>query len=516
MPFHPEASLEKSPYLLFSGEEQYFIFPGPGGELMLQRGSGAAWDEPRLLVPRVEKYCAALDSSRLPHLVFTDRGSFYHLVLAPEREEQAPTLFYRDESKECGHFLLAGDRRGGLHFICLAIDPAAKRWWLLHHRYSGSAWEEPRVIDFGSGTSQNYGELAVDARDCLHLAYRVEGAGQAGLYYRSFDPESDNWSKALPLSDSAAVDCPSIAVDRQQNLHLLWRGRLDGRYYVYYRFMGGPEWKRSRWRPETAISPGLEEPPFPFICHQAGGLFIQWLEGRTLRRYRFAGDQWERTAPQHFENPLLLRSSALSHEGSPLSHWILVESGGAAAGAPLSSLLQLAEEDLESDFHKLRRYSDRLIGRISHLSTAKDKLEKEVQEKKKEILLLSQQSERAMRQLRQELEGKDAELKKLREDFNGIVESMKQKIEQGSRQREAERKRYLEELQGLRKERRQMEKILQEKEKTIARLEAQLREQQYQMERLREENEMLTAKAAERWSLKKLWERIALHKKPLA
>ena len=61
-----------------------------------------------------------------------------------------------------------------------------------------------------------------------------------------------------------------------------------------------------------------------------------------------------------------------------------------------------------------------------------------------------------------------------------------------------------------------MEKILQEKEKTIARLEAQLREQQYQMERLREENEMLTAKAAERWSLKKLWERIALHKKPLA
>jgi septal ring factor EnvC (AmiA/AmiB activator) len=91
---------------------------------------------------------------------------------------------------------------------------------------------------------------------------------------------------------------------------------------------------------------------------------------------------------------------------------------------------------------------------------------------------------------------------------------MKQKIEQGSRQREAERKRYLEELQELKKERRQIEKIMQEKEKTISRLEARIREQHYRIEKLSEENEMLLAKTAEGWSIKKFWERIALHKKP--
>jgi len=514
MPFYPDERLQECPCWLVSGDQQHLIFSGSGGELMLQRGTGGVWDEPRRLAQRGEKYCAALDSNRLPHLVIMDRGSFYHLILAPEQEEKPPALFYRDESKECCHFLLTGDRKGALHFICLALDSAAKGWWLLHHRFSGSSWEEPRVIDFGSGTLKNYGDLAVDARHCLHLSYRIAGAGQAGLYYRYFDPESGYWSKAFPLSASSAVDYPSIAVDEKQNLHVLWRTFLEGKYYIYYRFMGGPGWKTGGWRPETAISPGLAEPPFPYISYHSGDLFIEWLEGGTLRRYRFSDDQWERTSPLHFENPLLIRSNSFSLEGSPLNYWILVEGGGTAAGAPLSSFLPAAEDNLDGDFNRLHRYSDKLIGRISDLSTAKERLEREVKKRSKEMLLFSQQSERTMRQLRKSLDDKDAEIKKIQEDFDRIIGNMKQKIEQGSRQREAERKRYLEELQELKKERRQIEKILQEKEKTISRLEARIREQHYRIEKLSEENEMLLAKTAEGWSIKKFWERIALHKKP--
>ena len=515
MPFYlQERSFQEAPYLLASTGKQYLINPGPAGKLLLQMGTGSAWDEPRPLSQRGERYCAALDTNRLPHLIIMDRGNFYHLTSAPEQEKESASLFYREESKQCSHFLMTGERRGALHFICLAVDPSAERWWLLHHRYSGRSWEEPRVIDFGSGASENYGDLAVDARDCLHLVYRIAGAGQAGLYYRYFDPESGHWSKALPLSTSPAVDYPSIAVDQEQNLHVLWRTIHEGKYYICYRFMGGPGWKAGGWKPETVISPGMAEAPFPFISYQFGELLIAWLESGTLWRYRFSGDQWERIEPQRFEKPLLIRSSSFSPEGSPLNYWILVEGSGTAAGAPLSGLLPAADDNLDSDFNRLHRYSGKLIGRISDLSTAKVRLEGEVKTRSKEMLLFSQQSEKNMRLMRKNLDDKDAELKKLQENFDQIIRTMKQKIEQGSQTREAERRRYLDELQELKKERRQIENILQQKEKTISGLEARIREQQYWIEKFREENETLLAKTEESWSLKKLWERISLHKKP--
>ncbi len=510
MPFHlQESSFLEAPYLLASTGKQYLINPGPGGKLLLQRGTGSAWDEPRPLSQPGERYCAALDRNRLPHLAVMDRGNFYHLFLSPEQEKETAVLFYREESKEGSHFLMTG-----LHFICLAVDPSAERWWLLHHRYFGGSWEEPRVIDFGSGASENYGDLAVDARDSLHLVYRIAGSGQAGLYYRYFDPENSHWSKAIPLTASSPVDYPSIAVDQEQNLHVLWRTLLEGKYYICYRFKGGPRWKAGGWRPETVISPGLTDPPFPFISYHFEELLIAWLESGNLWRYRFSGDQWERIAPQRFENPLLIRSSSFSLEGSPLNYWILVEGGGTAAGAPLSSLLPAADDNLDSDFNRLHRYSGKLFGRISDLSTAKGRLEEEVKTKSKEMLHFSRQSEKTMRQLRKNLDDKDAELKKLQKDFDQIIKNMKQKIEQGNQTREAERRRYLDELQELKKERRQIEKILQEKEKTISRLEARIREQQYWIEKLNEENETLIAKTAGGWSIRKLWERIILHKKP--
>ena len=171
--------------------------------------------------------------------------------------------------------------------------------------------------------------------------------------------------------------------------------------------------------------------------------------------------------------------------------------------------------DLESDFTRLDRYSGKLIGQISDLSTAKERLQEELRSRSKEMLLFSQQSEKKMCRLQKSLEHKDAELQKLQEDFTQVVDTLKQKIEQGRQTREAERKRYLSTLQELKKERHQFENVLQEKEKTIARLESRNREQLYQIEQLREENEALKSKTrASSWSVKKLWERIIYYKKP--
>ncbi len=514
MPFYlREGSYQEAPYLLSSTAKQFLISRGSAGELLVERGAGSIWGEARPLSQQGERYCAAMDAAHLPHLIIMDQGNFYHLALPPEQEETKALHFYREESKECSHFLLTADLQGGLHFVCLALDSSAERWWLLHHRFSGGAWEEPRVIDFGSGAPDNYGELAVDGRSLLHLVYRIAGAGQGGLYYRCFDSESAHWSKAFPLSAPASVEHPSIAVDAAQNLHVIWRTFLEGKYYIRYRFMGGAGWKAAGWKPETVISPGMAEPPLPFLGYHFGDLLIAWLESGALLRYRFGGDRWERIEPQSFEKPLLIRCSSFNAENGLLNYRILVESDG-ASGEPLSSLLPVANDNMEGDFNRLHSCSEKMMGRISRLSTAKARLEEEVKNRGKEMLLLSQQGEKNMRRLNKSLEDKDAELKKLQESFDQIIAGMKQKIEQGNQSREAERRRYLDELQGLKKERRQIESILQEKEKTISRLDTRIREQQYRMEKLGEENEMLIARVNERWNPGKLLRRILLQKKP--
>ena len=517
MPFYlREDSFQEAPYLLSSTGKQYLISRGSAGELLVEAGAGSIWGKPRPLPQQGDRYCAALDANHLPHLIVMDQGNFYHLILSPEQasEQAEALLFYREESKECGHFLFTADLQGGLHFVCLAVDSSAGRWWLLHHRFSGGAWEEPRVIDFGSGASDNYGELAIDRRGLLHLVYCIAGAGQSGLYYRYFDPENTHWSKAFPLSAPARVEHPSITVDAAQNLHVIWRTFLEDKYFICYRFMGGTGWKSGGWKPETVISPGMAEPPLPFLGYHSGEPLIAWLEGGALLRYRFSGDCWEGMEPQNFKQPLLIRSSSFSPEKGLLNYRMLVENSGPSAGASLSSLLPAEDDNMEGDFNRLQSYSGKMIGRISDLSTAKVRLEEEVKSRGKEMLLLSQQSEKNMRRLRKDLDEKDGELKKLQESFDRIIAGMKQKIEKGSQIREAERKRYLDELQGLKKERRQIESILQEREKTISRLEARIREQQYQMGILGKENEMLVARVDERWNPGKFLRRILLHKKP--
>lgn len=515
MPFYlKERYFEETPYLLASRGKQHLISPGPAGELLLETGIGSTWDEPRPLPQRGERYCAALDTDHRPHLLIMEQGNFYHQILSPLQVEGTAALFYREESKRCSHFLITGAEGGALHFICLALDPAADRWWLLHHRFSGGAWEEPRVIDFGSGASENYGNLAVDTRGCLHLIYRIAGAGRADLNYRYFDPGDGHWSEALSLSTSAPVEYPSIAVDEAQNLHVLWRTLSGGKYFICYRFMGGPGWKAPGWRPETVISPGMAEPPYPFISYRFGELLICWLENSALHRYLFSEDRWDRIEPQHFENPLPIRVKSLSPAGVPLNYRILAESGNPALNTPLSSLLPADEGCLDRDFSKLHRYSGELIGRISHLSTAKAQLEEEVKAKSKEMLHFSRQSEKSMRLLRRNLDDKDAELKKLQENFDLTLGAMKQKIEQSRLTGEAEKKRNHSELQELKKERRRIEKIIQEKEKKISGLESRIREQQYRIEKLSEENEILIRKRTEGWNVKNLWQRIIPQKKP--
>lgn len=484
-PYFEEDFFLKAPCLLAAADLQYLVSPGPGGELLLQEGAGSAWGKPRTLLQQCPGgYSASLDKAGSLHLLTVEQGRFYHLCSPAERAVELPAPFYREEGKECSRLLTIGDSRGTLHLVHPAVDRPAERWWLLHHRHFNGTWEEPRVIDFGRGTAESYGTLALDAKDRLHLVYCAVNEGDSLLCHRRFDPGNARWSSATLLPASSPAAFPSLTLDDEQNLHLLWSAAVEDKHYLYYRFRGGPGKRKPGWTPETAISPALAEAPFPFFTYRSGDLYIAWLEGDSLFRYRFAGDQWEQIPPRHFKEVQLLRVCSFSLEGRPLHYWTALEGDApAATAAPAAA----SHADLESDFSRLDRYSGKLIGRIADLSFTKERLQEEVKSRSREMLLLSQKSEKRELQWRKSLEEKDTELQKLQQELGQIIKNLKKKIERGGRAGEAERKRFLQSIDEHKAGQRRLESALRKKEEAIARLEARCLEQRRLIEQLHKE-----------------------------
>lgn len=496
--------LQTAPFFLAAAEKQYLIGPDPRGGLQMQEGVDPAWDEPFTLPGRPQGYSAAVDEEGALHLVFVEQGHFYHLIAPSKRKTEAPAPFYREEGKECRHLLMSGAREGGLHLISAVFDLPAGRWWLLHHRYSGGAWQEARVIDFGKGDGENCGTLALDESGCLHYIYRFIDPGSATLRYRKFDRRSARWSEAVPIPVSAPASFPSLAIDGEQNLHLLWSAAAAGKHYICYRFKGGPGGKRQVWTPEAVISPAMETAPFPFFTYRSAELFIAWLENDSLSRFRFAGNQWEGAAPEQLKKAQLFRASYFGLERQPLHYWSAVENDEAV---PAAILPAAGYHDLGSDLFRLQRYSGKLFSRLADLSTARDQLEEKIKARERSMLLLSRQGEKKMRLLQDDLELKDKELQELKQDFERVVDSLKKKSEQSLQSAAAERKRFMRALEEHKQERRRFERTLQEKETLIARLEKRCREQRLLINELERERAALKPKArVKRQNLRGLWE----------
>lgn len=506
--------LPDTPVFLSGGKQQLYLYRGSGSEVIYRWKSGSHWEEENTLPCRVDSLACTLDNSGKFLIVALDQGVFHHLQANADGSFTGMP-FYTEENKLCSHLLMTGDRNGLVHLIYLAVDKKASRWWLLHHRFTGETWEEPRVIDFGRGGTNNHGSIAIDRDDNLHLIYCVSEPAQSTLYYRYFNPENLNWSKATLVASGARIGDYSMIVDRSQNIHAVWCATRDSKHFVCYRPMLKTGWPAGGWKQEVTISPELAKAPFPFFSYRKEGPVMCWLDGHELNIFQFTDKGWEKESPSHINEPLLLRCVSCNLDGASLQYWIVMDGErmpGEDNGIDAANGDSL--EDPGPDFEKLQQFSESLLDRASSLSNTKNRLEQVLDQKKKEISWMARQNREAVNNLRQSLSEKDRELQELEEKFNQAVNSLKNKTAHNRKSYEEERKRYYSELQSLKKERRQFEQILKEKENTITRLESRIRELEYRLKQLQEENSQLTAQLRNKgWSVKKLLRKI-LHNKP--
>lgn len=507
-----ELAFGNSSYFLSGPERDYFFYCDNNGKWLWREKNSAGWVEHGELPRQGTQLCAVLDRQGSPHLVIYEKGIFFHLMA--EQDLFTESEFYLEDSKICSHFLLGCDADNHMHLLYLALDSKDSRWWLLHHRRTARGWEEPRVIDFGGGNAVNYGDIAIDSKNTLHLLYRIKEHEQTSLYYRHFNPVAQSWSKALPLATGSEISFPAITVDGEQNIHTLWSSGDQSGYRLHYRAMIKGGWPTGGWKPAAAISPVLEHRVFPFFGLHGQDLIMAWLDHNNVTFFRYRKHSWEKAAPLVIEGAQPVRHCSAAAPGGLFPLWILAKDGVPLPLEPDPAVDTGPTENLEPQFYRLQQVSEALVNRASSLSMAKSRLEQALEEKRREMTWISQQNKRNLQALQQSLKEKDSELQQLEEKFKATITELKQKMEQTRKKWDEERKRYLNDLLEHKKERRQFDLMLKEKENTIARLNLRIREQEQVIKQLSAENEAITEQLNQKsWNFKKLLEKI-LHNKP--
>ena len=487
-----------SPCLLDRPDRQLFIYRDANSGWKQREKNFDGWADPADLPRKNGSLCAIMDMQGRAHLVIFEEGDLYHLTQKESRFSE--NRFHQEKNRSCSHVLLACDSENTLHLIYLALDDRNCRWWLLYHRCSPKGWEEPRVIDCGEGAGLNYGWIAVDHKNNLHLVYRIKEHKQTALYYRHFSPVAQNWSKALLLALSSEISYPTIAVDPDQNLHTLWVAADQSGYQLFYRVMVQGGWPTGGWKPATVLSPPSERKLFPFFNRQQENLIMAWLDQSAINCFRYNQHSWEKLPLVPAEEPVLTRHCVALPPGAPSLFWSPTQDG-----SPLPLDLRPANssgkltENLEPQFNRLEQVSEAMVRRASSLHITKNRLEQSLDDKRKELTLLSRQNRNNIQVLQQNLEEKDHKLSSLEEKFKHTIAELRQKMEQAENKWSEEKKLVHRELQGFKKDRRQFDLMLKEKENTIARLDQRLREQEQQIKQLAMEKEALAEKLSTKW-----------------
>lgn len=148
---------------------------------------------------------------------------------------------------------------------------------------NGASWRDLGRVSEGNYESVRTA-LAVDSKDNLHVVWTkfVEEYGQ--IYYRTFDQEKSTWSTEQALTSGPAYSgFPSIAVDSNDLIHVVWYG-FDGRAYqiFYSRFDG------LAWSPARQLSQGFPDSVNPAIALDGSNIVhVAWYKnnGRTYQIY---------------------------------------------------------------------------------------------------------------------------------------------------------------------------------------------------------------------------------------
>lgn len=131
--------------------------------------------------------------------------------------------------------------------------------FLLVQSLSALTWAPTKRLTWTSGGSFSQA-IAVDSNDNIHIVWADYNPGNFEVFYMKSTDEGATWtsSRRLTWNSGSALD-PEIALDSGNNIHVFWADDTPGNYEIYYKKStnGGVTWvtRRLTWNAGLSYSP---------------------------------------------------------------------------------------------------------------------------------------------------------------------------------------------------------------------------------------------------------------------
>jgi len=125
-----------------------------------------------------------------------------------------------------------------------------------------SGWGATKRITWNSGGSC-WPAIAIDSNNNLHVVWYDYTPSNWEIYYKKSTDGGSTWSAAKRLTwTSGSSQEPAIAIDSNNNLHVVWHDLTPGNVEIYYKRStdGGSTWgatKRITWNSGLSCDPAM-------------------------------------------------------------------------------------------------------------------------------------------------------------------------------------------------------------------------------------------------------------------
>lgn len=152
---------------------------------------------------------------------------------------------------------------------------------------AGGTWSSNVNVD-GNGittANQELTSLVLDKSGKLHVVWADDRNGYDDIYYANSTDGGDTWSSSVCVDDASSVHAraPSIAVDDEGNVYVVWYDDRSGNYDVYFAKStdGGITWTKPNTRVNDVTTYQQQVPSIAVFGNGAtANVYVAWTDNR--------------------------------------------------------------------------------------------------------------------------------------------------------------------------------------------------------------------------------------------
>jgi hypothetical protein len=142
--------------------------------------------------------------------------------------------------------VIATDSNDNIHVLWHDWAPGNLEIYYKKSTNGGSTWTTKRLT-YNSDFS-GYPAIAIDTNNHIHVVWFDETPGNTEIYYKKSTNEGATWTTKRLTYNSGSAYHPSIAVDSNNNIYIVWNDTTPGNDEIYYKEStnGGTSWTTKR------------------------------------------------------------------------------------------------------------------------------------------------------------------------------------------------------------------------------------------------------------------------------